>query len=647
MDNPMLAPYIIIGFSFALFIAVILCLTLSPKRTRRLLRLIAVSVVLASLGLYGYGYEAVYPGHPLTNILRTTFATCRVFVASNDWGTIKDAFQSIPGEAFFTCIFWLVHFLAMVTSAGTVITSLGHRLLRRIRMFLFRKRNLALIYGLTEKTLEFGAKLMEQKNTTVVYVDPDGQTALHANVAHIGSLVRTDADALQANIAFLRSMGLKPGDRKLQVYALSPSPIANLQYAKALRDALDSRKIFSEQITLTILGNEDYIDHPLQNTKDRYGYNSIISLNEPEMVARILMQKYPPCKQLEFDEYGCAKSDFHAVIIGCGHIGQAVLRHLIMNSQFLEYVPNPKEGDSHYQERTSIFAHFAPNYPQRTGWLSHECPMLQEKYTILPHSCDGRSEELYKYLTEHINTINYIAICAGNEIINLEIAEQLQSFLKHRKSKAPIYMCTSKGVYHHTGNDEITFHSIYTPDLLCTTDIDARAIVLNHHYKYNDKTPIENWKSASYFDKLSSRASADFYDTLLHCANKTIDEVLKEWNPSKELLEGLAITEHLRWNAFHFCNGFRVMTEEEFQERVPIYKDKKEKDPETSYRVAKNMEDRTHACLIPWDDLDAYSEKENAKTHDNRNYKQNDYRNIYALQEILQTVANQQKKSAE
>ena len=666
MDIPNLTQYIVIGFSFALFIAVILSLTLPPDRTKRLLRAIAVSTVLASLGLYGYGYQSVNPGQPLTNILRTTFATCRIFVVSNDWGTIKEAFQNIPGESFFTFIFWLIHFLAMVTSAGAVVTSLGHRLLRQIRMRLFRQRQtIALIYGLNDNTLSFGKELMATSDATVVYVDPDNQITLHTMVNQMGSLVRSDSDALQANKTFLKSLGIKPGDRKLQVYALSPSPIANLQYAKALLYAIDngekeesknkkgSKKISPDQITLTILGNEDYTDHPLQNTKDRFGYSSIISLNEPEMVARILMKEYPPSKQLKFNKYGCAESDFHAVIIGCGHIGQAVLRHLIMNGQFLKYVPNPKEGKSHYQPRTSIFALFAPNHEQRTGWLYHDCLRMQDKYTIDPHTCDGRSKELFQYIEKHFDTINYIAICTGNEIINLEIAEQLQSFLKHRKAFlehekpiAPIFMCTNKGIYHYTEKNELEFHGIYTPDLLCSTDIDARAIVLNHYYKQNKGDAMENWRNASYFDKLSSRAAADFYDTLIHCANKTKEEVLKGWNPSDELLEGLAITEHLRWNAFHFCHGFQVMTNEEFEKRVKVYKAEKAKDPNTEYRVAKNLEGRTHACLIPWDDLDAYAEKENKKTDDNRNYKNNDYQNIKALQEILQIVDNQKKKES-
>ena len=42
--------------------------------------------------------------------------------------------------------------------------------------------------------------------------------------------------------------------------------------------------------------------------------------------------------------------------------------------------------------------------------------------------------------------------------------------------------------------------------------------------------------------------------------------------------------------------------------------------------------------MIPWEDLDDYSAKENAVTGGTRNYAENDRQNVRALGELLRTM---------
>ena len=83
-------------------------------------------------------------------------------------------------------------------------------------------------------------------------------------------------------------------------------------------------------------------------------------------------------------------------------------------------------------------------------------------------------------------------------------------------------------------------------------------------------------------------------------------------------MENLAASEHLRWNAFHYSMGFRPMKEEEFRERAEQYKAAGKLDP--TYRITKDVNIRIHACMIPWDELDSYSAKENAVTGQTADY---------------------------
>lgn len=621
-----------IAFAAIIFLAIILSLAIPPKHTKRVLGWIAVFTVTAALGLYGFGYGYKYLNmtdntdiytkilHTVTSILRTVFDSCRIFVGSNNWSEVKEAYSEKYGWEF---IFWLVHLLAMTTSASAVIVSLGSGLLKIIRLRVLRMRNITLIFGLNENTLDFGRELAREEKNSILYVDNRSETRLHSSVDQIGALLRIDTDALNGNEHFLKKIGLKPGKRKLKVFALDHSVLCNQQYAKQLLDSLEKLGILPEQTSLTILSVGDETDNPLQAAPGRYGYGNLISINEPDMVARLLIRTYPPYKSVLFDETGKALTDFHAVVIGFGRVGQAVLRRLIMNSQF--------------QGSNCRIAVFAPDYENQMGWISHECQEMLNHYNIAMFPYDGRSRQFYDYMAENLDSINYIAICAGREAVSLEIGELLQSYLLRRGSSAPIFVCSRNGVHCQSAEDHIISHQIYTPEILCSEQLDRMAMILNQSHAESGEM-LENWRNCSYFDRMSSRAAADYYDTLLHCAGVTPEMAIKNWDPQGMLMENLAASEHLRWNAFLYCMGFRPMTEQEFQERAAVYLAEKAKDPDTKYRITKDMDKRIHACLIPWEALGAYSKKENAVTGGNVDYAEYDRKNVRDLAKVLQTA---------
>ncbi|MBR4667473.1 MAG: hypothetical protein IKO76_01800, partial [Butyrivibrio sp.] len=98
---------------------------------------------------------------------------------------------------------------------------------------------------------------------------------------------------------------------------------------------------------------------------------------------------------------------------------------------------------------------------------------------------------------------------------------------------------------------------------------------------------------------------------------------------SAEMLENLAKSEHHRWCAFHYSMGYSCMSDEVREKRAEMYKQDK------SVRVTKDPQNKLHACLIPWDDLDELSDYENALTGRNVDYKQSDRDNIITVMKIL------------
>jgi hypothetical protein len=290
--------------------------------------------------------------------------------------------------------------------------------------------------------------------------------------------------------------------------------------------------------------------------------------------------------------------------------------------------------NSQFQGSSSRIAVFAPDYEMWMGWISHECREMLNHYRIEMYPYDGRSRQLYDYLEEQAGSICYVAICAGSDNANLEIGERMQMYLERRNCAAPILMCSRRCVSHLSAGEHIVSHPVYVPQILSTDCLDRMAMVLNQSYQQQGDRE-SNWKTCPYFDRMSSRAAADFYEALLYSAGTTVEEARKHWEPQGALLENLAATEHLRWEAFHYCMGFRPMTEEEFRERAAEYTPEK---AEAGYRITKDVDKRIHACMIPWEELDALSTRENAITGGSRDYAENDRNNVRDLAKVLRAM---------
>jgi len=463
-------------WTMALFAVILFYLTFKPKLTKKVLSVSAVVTAVLSMGLYCYGY-AMVTEDPLLAVIRATFAVCKVFVGSSSYDDISSAplFQYNWAQI----LLWMLQLTGLFTTTGAAISKLGDSLLRKLRLLLFRKEDLSIIYGAREETVNFGRELAANSDTAIVYVDTD--STFNSAVAEMGGVLRVDPDALAGNERFLRSMGIKSGKRKIQIYALQRDPIADQKYAQSMMKALEARGVAPEQTTLTVWGNGDEIQSHLMNSEKHYGFGEVIEINDTELAARMLMLRYPPCDQIEFDETGKAKEDFHAIVIGFGQVGQAVLRQIVMNGQF--------EGSKF---RAAVFA---PNCDEVMGRLWHEYRSMIDQYDITFFNHDARSKRMYDYLEDNASSLKYIAICSGNTLMNDEIAEQLRPFLARKKCKAKIYMCSRKGVRYQQSAEEMVSHDIYSSSILCSDQIDRMAMELNHSYcGDNGKNARENWR---------------------------------------------------------------------------------------------------------------------------------------------------------
>lgn len=614
---------IVILCTAALFLAMILQLAAKPKFAAKVTGAFIVIAAISGLLIYGYGYASSYDNLPIA-IVRSLLAVCGMFVANVDFSVVSGTpiFQNVWAQLWF----WLVHLCALYATASAAITTIGAAALLKLRMWLARWGELNLIYGATPTTLEFGKALLAEKKCAVVFIDKAPDSGVANVITKAGCALRSDEHALKATPKFLRSIGIRPGSRKITLYAIGKDASDNIPYAKAFLASLEQCGIHPEQTTLVIPAKEEFVVNQMQVLGDHYGYGYVTCYQESTLAARLLITEHPPCDTLSFDHEGKATEDFECVLIGFGQMGKDVLRQLVMNAQFL--------GSTF---RADIFA---PDCQSGSGFFASSFGTMLDRYSIHFHPCSAHSPEMYEHLKQRGHTLNYVVVCAGSDKANREIAEDFSMVLHRMGIDRPIHLCSYNGISSRMPDGTFTKpYKLYQPQVLSSHKLDRMAMVLNHHYQPKDsKTALEHWMECDYFSRMSCRAATDFVPAIIRAAGKTAEQVKAgDWTLPEPLLTNLGHMEHLRWEAFHFCMGFDTMSDEEFDSRAAQYRlDRKT-------RISKNMAGYTHACLIPWDELDALSAKEQAITGKAVNYKQEDIKNVLAIPELLQNAEEASK----
>ena len=247
---------------------------------------------------------------------------------------------------------------------------------------------------------------------------------------------------------------------------------------------------------------------------------------------------------------------------------------------------------------------------------------------------------MYEYLSEHKNTLKYIVVCTGNPKINSEITEELKNYFSHAKAQLPIYQCSYTEVRCTRNNAPETSCPLYSKEVLFFEQLDRMAMELNQSYCGNNGLSAEeNWRATDYFSRMSSRASADFICAQLRAIGKTEEDVLNgDWELTQKQMQTLGETEHLRWCAFHYTMGFAQMPEETYRERAEQYQREVKEQGSSRLRIGKDLTSKQHACLIPWDELDSLSSRENEVTGQTVDYKQLDINNVFVIPAVLKAA---------
>ena len=609
----------VILLSAALFVVVIFYIALEQEKRERITGIAFFIAALGGIVLYGFAYSHGKEGlfiH-MSAVLRTLIDVGRMFVGMNNEAVFKEALDNTGlNGSVLVILFWTVHFLAYYSMASAAIMALGKGAIRRLRQFLLRVKNVVVIYGVNDSSLTFGRHMSSDRHNSLVYVGR-ADSAQESAIRQMGALLYNDDVALQPQKAFFKRLAMRNDKQMLHLYALDTNEDANIKYAVNLLKVLKEEDFDPARTDLVLLGQEEGHGGDLQVGKDHYGYGEVKSFDHAELTARLLVQKYPICNAVEFDDNGLAKADVEVLVIGFGHMGQDVLKKLVANGQFAG---------------SSFHAHvFDPACGMIDGFFRRSYAGLLENYDVNFYPYSGQSIKFCDFLEEHAKTLTYIVIAVGNLKKGSELAYSIMELLNGYGRKLPVYQCCDDSVVCHRNHVESEYSSLHDADILYGGTMDEFAMKINHYYCGHDGSEKEQWFSSDYFSRMSCRASADFLSAYLFrlCGNQSIEI-------SDKKMENMSITEHLRWCGFHYSMGYVRMSDEVWEKRAEEYRKEIAVGGIGRTRISKDTLDKQHACLVPWDELDTLSKKESAVTGKDTDYKQMDRDNVKVVLKLLE-----------
>lgn len=614
--------------SGALLTAMVLNLSLSPDASRKLSSICMTIAVIGGLFYYGIGYSEALQDLFLC-VIRTPMTVIRMFIGVNDLDTIQNSW--VISTQLGLIGFWLIHLLAFYSMASAAMFTLGAEALRKLRLFLSRRGDLTLIYGINEKSIALGRECVAAGERSVVLIAESADPAVVNDLNGAGMSVLIGVRAARSEKSVIRKLRIRK--RKLTVYALEETEDQNLVFALRLKETLEHAGVPAENTRITLPGAEDILAPMLQVSETAYGFGYVNVFNAADLAARALIRTCPPWQFMHFDAEGRAAENFDCVVLGFGRHGQAALKALVMNGQFA--------GSSF---RAAVFSMEGEN---GAGFLKADSPMLLKNYDIRFFAADARSGTFFDYLNANLGTLKMIVVCTGDETMNREISDSLMLYVARRHAEhICIVRCGASGVrYQKSITSPIIQTGIYTRALLSAEDADRLAILLNSTYNDSERSDWEKWVACDSFGKMSSRASADFTPAFIRISGSSREEILSgNWQPDAKLQQMLGETEHLRWCAFHYAMGYAPMSDEEFTARAEEYLRARAEGKPAGFKISKNAEERKHACLIPWEELDELSVRENRVTGKSVDYKQIDINNVLALPKLLQTEEVGKKK---
>ena len=573
-------------------------------------------------------------------MLRGIYSTARMLSLSDDYGHLADVqgIQWLTENRCMQIIFWLCHVSALVLIQTALISLFGRKLIDSFRLRFGPHNEVYIIKGSDKNTFllaeniathDAEQKLPDKKRLILFLLDEnDDEKKISEKASRFGGIVQVLDKKHDLSYCLKKArLGKRswPGKEKKYIIILMPKDTSTLDDVQLIADFSKENAVSPDKLDIFVFTSSEWdrdkieeITQAKNGEKRKYPYTFHI-VNEIDLLARQMIEKHPPFECLNFSG-GKAEHNFTVMILGFGPVGQSALLRLVMNGQFVGSKMRAIIVDKDINDLRDCFLHRYPGLKLCCDMefkdVNVKCEdffsLLDEEdsvdYTVASLHGDEINKQTaldikHHYERKGIEALPFIAVAELNGslhetkqvIIVSGKKESLNEAKQERKQNEKIFVFGSR--------DEV-----YKESVIICEKADRMAKAVNNVYNKKNPERAKLWAERDWFGQESNRATADFISTMLKLSGIKRDEVPEEGPLVKNkdsLVEILAQTEHLRWNAFHVAMGWKPVSIEEMRQRFNT----------TSTRVPTA---RLHVCLVSWDKLDEISEayKEDFKKYD-------------------------------
>ncbi len=402
-------------------------------------------------------------------------------------------------------------------------------------------------------------------------------------------------------------------------FFLSKNADHNVSLAFKLMEKIKELKLPTTQVSIFVYPNWENIESfVVGKQRDMSSHFDIKYVNLIDLYANAFWKKYKPVDFVKFNAETCeAEEDFKMAIVGFNKVTRGAMFKIYTQARFEKSefgldvydVSASAKGESFKKRFPGFAKDITLNFIDLNKFLEAESVIVgnlsKYKLLIVDFGDDLKNCEFLR---------NIQTVILENDLFDVTVA----SFVKYPDSDL-----MDSELYPNIllfGQSE----TIYNSESIILESFIKSGKLVNDYYNSTkkDSMKIKNWIGMSNFEKGSNISVGDFNYTFVKLIgrenfakfNSTQD--FEQWlleNPKK--FDVLARTEHLRWNAYLFSNGWDVMPLE--SEIMPFNKDESKK---------------LHTCLVPFDELDAVS------AMFNEDYKKYDADNVKIVYDIFKLL---------
>lgn len=558
----------------------------------------SIVLIVLLLGTYIY-YIGINSNNGFDKLLRSIYLSGAMFCFNNDFDNIKASLQQ--NYTYLIC-FWGIHILSVSSTVIIFISVINKNFRRNIKLLRANWVKRYIIWGVNTQSIVFIKNLLKDsscgRKEVILVLSTDEKIVLNPiedlDIIYI-------YDNIDDKKIYKRLFLHTPFNKETYLLFLDSDYIRNMGMVTRIGQIISNKK---KNDLLHIVLNTKLHDIPSflqENIKCNLNV-----INNANLMARQFLTNFPTYELIDVDtDKAITISNYTVMIIGFGDTGEQLLLNILAQTQYENTEFNALVIDK--------------NADQLIGKFEREYSGLCKNYSIEFYDYDVNSKCFSHLLCKKLEDINEIVICLASDEQNIRTGFEIKRIVSSYNNIATkiIIKCVKQNLFiqylKEDTNENANIHffgdmqDVFTPQIIINQDLDRLAICVNDVYGKSEPKYAKRWEDLNPFIKDSNRHSASHIFAKLHLVGlKTCEvnsipssaEVIKSKQQfieylGEERLQVLSRLEHLRWNAFHFSNGWDVL-------------------PLGQAANYKDTEKKLHTCLVSWDALEDVSNKFNS-----------------------------------